>query len=114
MQYFINVKAWLVGFTKLGELDYFPGWNAWKFFPVYLLNHGTRVLTGGACSSWSRWFYENRNLRVAKFMDRLLNKFDTNHGKESGGVLWGTKSLPIKLQALLSACYATGFWLWLF
>jgi hypothetical protein len=47
-------------------------------------------------------------------MDRLLNKFDTNHGKDAGGVLWDTISLPYWQQAALSACYATGFYLWLF
>lgn len=114
-QYILNLKAWATGFARLGELDYFPGWNVWKFLPVYLLNHGTRILTGGACSSWSRWFYENRSkLRFAKFMDRLLNKFDSNHGQDAGGVLWGTVSLPLWQQAGLSACYALGFYLWLF
>jgi hypothetical protein len=115
MQYLINLRLWWVGFRRLGELTYLPGWTPLRFFPVYLLNHGTRVLTGGACSSWSRWFYENRDkLRFAKFMDRLLNKFDTHHGAESGEVMWGTVSLPYWQQAVLSACYAWGFYLWLF
>lgn len=114
MQYFTNVGRWISGFFLLGKLRYKPGWNAWKFFPVYLLNYGTRVLTGGACSSWSRWFYENRGtFRPAKFMDRLLEKFDTNHGQDSSEALWDTKSLPLLVQGALSACFAGLFYLWL-
>lgn len=86
-----NIIPWAKGFTRLDEISYEPGWNKWNFLPVYLLNYGTHVFTGGAVVSWSRWFYENRDkLRWAKFMDRLLNKFEAHHGENAGGALWGT------------------------
>jgi hypothetical protein len=108
-----SLIKWLIGFTKLGELEYFPGWNAWRFFPVYLLNHGSHVLTGGAVVTWSRWLYEHRNTsRIAKFLTRLLNFFDAYHGRDSGGTLWETKDLPAWIRLVIVAVWvALGYFL---
>jgi hypothetical protein len=93
MSYFSNVKAWVKGFGRFDEIDFKPGWSgksiAWWL--LYGIDYGTRVLTGGACISWSRWFYDNSRWRPAKFATRLLNRLDPNHGAESGPALWGTE-----------------------
>lgn len=59
MRYFSNLRLWLTGFRQLGTIAYKPGWNPWKFFPVYLLDCGLNVLTGGAVcrDSWPDWFW---------------------------------------------------------
>ncbi len=38
MTYPHNIYLWLTGFSRLGTLAYKPGWNAWKFLPVYLID----------------------------------------------------------------------------
>ena len=48
-------------------------------------------LTGGAVVSWSRWFYDNRQYRIPRFFDRLLNHFEEGHGRSAGPPLWGTQ-----------------------
>jgi hypothetical protein len=93
MSYLSNVKAWAVGYGKFDEVSFKPGWSgksiAWLL--LYTWNYGTRVLTGGACVSWSRWFYAHAPYyRWAKFITRLLNKLDDNHGANAGEVLWKT------------------------
>jgi hypothetical protein len=102
-----NLRAWLDGFGRFDEISFKAGWSgkspAWLI--LYALNYGTRVLTGGACVSWSRWFYEHSpDYRWAKFVTRLLNKLDSNHGADSGPPLWGTQDTA---WAVLGACL---FW----
>jgi hypothetical protein len=111
-EYFHNVKTWVWGFTQLGK-DKIPGgykegWGPVKFFPVYLFNIGTNVLTGGAVSTWSRSFYEYRKKgnRIAKFLDRLLGKLDDNHGEESAPAYWGTAALPWHRRLIIVATWA--------
>ena len=97
-----SLVKWLTGFTKLGTLSYKPGWNKWKFLPLYLVDYGTHVLTGGAVVSWSRWFYDNRKTnRVAAFMNRLLGHIEDDHGQMAGPPLWGTVDLPAPIRILI-------------
>lgn len=51
MTYFRNLQLWLAGFSKLGGLDYKPGWNAWKFAPAYLFDIGLNewTVTNASC-----------------------------------------------------------------
>lgn len=92
-QYVTNLKLWWTGWGKFGELRFDPGWSGdqWRWRALYLLDHGTRVLLGGAVVTWSRWFYDNRNkYGWAKFCSRLLNHVEASHGENSGPVLWGS------------------------
>lgn len=89
-----NVKAWAAGWGQEPPGGFKPGWG-WsspKWLLHYGFNYGTRTLTGGACISWSRWFYLNRDrLGSAGFATRLLNRLDPKHGEKAGPALWGTE-----------------------
>jgi hypothetical protein len=102
--YLNNLKIWLYGFGKLGTLKYKPGWNRWTMLPLYLIDHGTHVLCGGAVETWSLWAYTNRKkYPVAGFINRLLNHLQDGHGKKSGTVLWGTlPSMRPRYQVLMA------------
>lgn len=94
MSYPSNVKAWWQGFTRFGEIRFRRGWSAtsWRWRALYWADYGTRVLTGGACVSWSRWWYERRKkLGSAGFMTRILNHLQEQHGARAGSALWGTQ-----------------------
>lgn len=112
MMYFTNLGKYLAGFMLLGTIRYKPGWNALYFFPLYVFDYGSHVLTGGAVISWSRWFHEHREInRVAKFFDRFLNKFDDKHGAESGPALWGTQDCSITTRTISTLFWlAAGIW----
>lgn len=93
MSYIDNVKAWLTGWGRVDELSFKAGWskNQLRWLLVYGLNMGTRVLTGGAVVTWSRWFWETRHeYRLSALITRLLNHADDDHGAESGPALWNT------------------------
>ena len=95
VSYRTNVRAWWAGFNRFHEItDWKPGWGPdslrWRL--LYWANYGTRVLTGGPCVSWSRYWYERRQTYGhAGFMTRLLNHIQENHGARAGGPLWGTQ-----------------------
>ena len=92
-RYTDNVKAWATSWGRepAGGFKTGWGWSTLKWQLHYGLNYGTRVLTGGACISWSRWFYENRGrLGSAGFATRLLNHLEPKHGEKAGPALWGT------------------------
>lgn len=94
MSYASNVKSWAKGWSRFSEItEWQPGYGPDKlrWWLLYGVNYGGRVLSGGACVSFSRWFYLNREkYRAAKFMDRLLNHVDRDHGAQAGPALWGT------------------------
>jgi hypothetical protein len=97
-----NLRRFLVGLTRLDTITYKPGWNRWSFLPLYLFDYGTRVLTGGACVSWSRWLYLRREKsRSAAFITRLLNHIEPRHGEYAGDALWGTKDCPGRVRGTL-------------
>ena len=93
-----NIWSWLRGFVWLWDEEkvggWKPGWGPWKFRPWYAVNVGSHVLlTGGACQTWSRAFWEWRQSgsRAAKFADRVLQKIlGDGHGENSGPALWVT------------------------
>ena len=94
MTYLHNVSQWFRGWGRFDELDFKTGWSHGqiRWWLVYGLNMGTRVLSGGAVVTWSRWFYETRHeYRLSAFITRLLNHADDEHGAESGPALWGTE-----------------------
>jgi hypothetical protein len=93
-QYIENLKLWALGWQKFDELLFDEGWGGdqWRWRLLYLLDHGTRCLMGGAVVTWSRWFHDNRDkYGWAKFCDRLLNHVEHRHGENSGPILWGSK-----------------------
>lgn len=88
-----NVRAWREGFDRFAEIRFKPGWTASsrRWWLLYALDYGTRVLTGGACVSWSRWFHDRReSYGHAAFITRLLDRLDPRHGAQAGPILWGT------------------------
>jgi|GEM_PF-7124580 len=94
MTYLDNLTAWARGWRRFGELKFKGEWNAQqpRWILTYLFNHGTRTLTGGACVTWSRWFYLTRQqYRASAFMTRVLNHAQDHHGELSGDALWNTK-----------------------
>ena len=102
--YLRNLKIWLLGWGRFDQIAFKSGWGpkspAW--FALYAIDYGTRVLTGGACVSWSRWFFEYRaRYRWAKFIDRILGHIDPQHGEHAGPPLWGTRDCDPRLQAVL-------------
>jgi hypothetical protein len=109
--YLKNIKLWLQGFGKLDQLTYKPGWNKYKFFFLYLLDHGTHViLSGGAVVSWSRWFYETRKkYKSSKFLTRLLNWFDDNHGAEAPSAYWNSEPCPPRQRAIIALTWTVLF-----
>lgn len=109
-QYIENLRLWATGWARFAELRFKAGWagDQWRWRALYLIDHGTRVLLGGAVVTWSRWFYVNRDkYGWAKFCDRLLNHVEHKHGQKSGPVLWGSKDtagahiVPLIVLALL-------------
>ena len=104
-QYLTNLKLWLTGFRRFGELSFRAGWSAdsWQWRLLYALDYGSHVLSGGAVVSWSRWFYDNRDKRIPRFFDRLLNHFEEGHGRSAGPPLWGTKDCEMKYRLLVVA-----------
>jgi hypothetical protein len=117
MSYARNVKLWAKGFGRFDELDFKTGWSSGqvRWWLVYTLNMGTRVLTGGAVVTWSRWFYETRyEYRLSKLMTRLLNHADDDHGAESGPALWGSEATDwAGMGGLLFWTGVVGLVLWL-
>ncbi len=110
--YLINVWVWLSGFWELDRLAYKPGWTPAKFALVYLLNHGTHVvLTGSAVVPWS-WGIRRRRLagqRFPKFMDRLLNYLENDHGGKVPGPLWDTEYCGGKTRLVIISLWAIVF-----
>lgn len=94
MSYANNVRAWWRGFDNFDRIHFREGWNGeqLRWWLLYAFDYGTRVLTGGACVSWSRWWYERRKkLGSAGFMTRILNHLQEQHGARAGSALWGTQ-----------------------
>lgn len=113
--YIHNLRLWLTGFGWFGQLTFRAGWSAesWKWRVLYAVDYGSHVLSGGAVVSWSRWFYDNRDrYRVARFLDRLLNHFEDNHGRSAGPALWGTKDCAMKYRLLGAGALTSAWFLW--
>lgn len=115
MTYLTNIRAWLTGFRRFGELTFRAGWSAGslRWWLLYGIDYGSHVLTGGAVVSWSRWFYDNREkYRAANFFDRLLNHFEEGHGRSAGPALWGTRNCALRSRALTMGALFAAWWLW--
>jgi hypothetical protein len=111
--YLHNLRLWLTGFGKLGTLDYKPGWNAWKFLPVYLFDIGLNVLTGGAVCTVSRRAQDHRSGWVWDKLLDTIEHFDEKHGALSGPTLWGSVECSKRVQIFVIAAWAAGVILWM-
>ncbi len=108
-QYISNLILFVRGFRWLNNLTYKDGWGPRKFLPMYAIDYGLHVLSGGAVISFSRWFYDNRQRYWwARAADSILNWFDKDHGKKAGPALWGTTDCawPVRLVFTVLWCYA--------
>jgi hypothetical protein len=103
-----NLRLWLAGFRRLGELKYKPGWGPNRFLLLYALDYGTHVvLWGGAVVSWSRFSYdERRRYGMARLVNAVLNAFDRGHGAEAGPALWGSEPAPSAEARIVRAFWA--------
>lgn len=117
-RYTDNLKAWAAGWGRFDEINFKAGWSGKspRWWLLYGLNYGTRVLAGGACISWSRWFHLTRDVYPAsRFMDRLLSRIDSDHGAGAGPPLWGTAETKwaatgaMIFWPLVAALVAVGF-----
>jgi len=105
--YLKNLAAFIRGCGRLGTLTYKPGWSPVRFLPLYLVDYGTHVLTGGAVVSWSRWCYEHRATnRVAAFINRALGHVDEQHGQLAGPALWSTTDCAPPVRIVVTAAWA--------
>lgn len=94
-------------------IAYKPGWNPWKFLPLYLIDHGAAViLLGIGVQPISRWAGERIDHRPWRWLARLLNRLDTGHTAEAGGLLWGSQPCrePVRHYVLLAWIGLMGWW----
>lgn len=102
-QYFVNWKLYLTGFARLGALPFRPGWNAWKYLPVYLVDTGLNVASGGAINTISRRAQDHRSGWVWDKLLDIIEKFDEDHGPRAAGPLWGSQECSAPVQWLSGA-----------
>jgi hypothetical protein len=95
------------------QIMYREGWGPWRFLPLYLIDYGTKVLLGGACVSWSRWFFDNQyKWKIAGWINKALDRVDRGHGMRAGPTLWGTQSVRGPLRVVIVVGWlALIFWL---
>jgi hypothetical protein len=96
MTYLRNVWLWLHGLVHLEQLTYKPGWNAAKFFPLYVLDYGllNTVFLAGPVVSISRYAYMRRASRPWSWLCSLLDHIQPMHVESAGPVLWGSTECP--------------------
>lgn len=102
-QYITNWKLFLAGFTRLGTLTFRPGWNAWKYLPVYLVDTGLNVASGGAVNTISRRAQDHRSGWVWDKLLDAIETFDAEHGARASGPLWGSKECSKPVQVISGA-----------
>ena len=98
MNYFLNLKLFVLGFAKLKTLDYKPGWTARKFFLLYLFDYGFCVLVmAGPVVSVSWYVGEYWNV-------------PGSHFALAGGPLFGSVRSPPWVRILVPALWAVLLW----
>ena len=93
MSYFKNLWLWMSGFGRFDELDFKDGWSAKSpsWWLLYLIDHGACVLLlAGPVCTVSRYAQMHRSGTVWDKLLDVLDKFDTDHGQNSGPALWGS------------------------
>jgi hypothetical protein len=110
--YIRNLRLWLTGFRLLGAIAYKPGWNPWKFLPVYLLDCGLNVLTGGAVCPLSRRFQDHRSGWVWDKILDVIETFDKYHGINAGPPLFGSVECSKRVQIFVITAWLAALFLW--
>lgn len=106
MQYLTNLRRWAGGFAKLGTIQYRPGWNAWKFFPVYLFDVGFNVIVmAGSVQTFSGFMERHRDAWVWDEILDGIEQLDPQHGLKAGPALWGTAECGPWMRRLVPACW---------
>ena len=97
MNYLLNLKLFVLGFAKLGTLDYKPGWAPTKFLPLYLIDYGFCVLMGGPVVSVSWYLGQYWNVPGAHFA-------------LAGEPLFGSVRSPPWVRIVVPALWAVLLW----
>lgn len=111
--YISNIVLWLTGFLTLGTISYKPGWNAWKFLPVYLIDCGLNVLTGGAVCPLSRRFQDHRSGWVWDKILDVIETVDKHHGINAGPPLFGSVECSKRVQIFVTLAWLAVLVLWI-
>lgn len=109
--YVLNLWLWVKGFTLLGTLEYRGTfWSAKTYAPVYLIDVGLNVLSGGAVCTLSRRFQEHRAGWVWDKILDVIEKFDKDHGPKAGGAEWGSVESPKSVQVVTGVLVLLALW----
>jgi len=95
-------------------IAYKPGWNAWRFLPVYLLDHGAAcILLAIGVQPISRWAGDHAHSEPWRTLARWLNKIDDGHTSAAGGLLWGSQpcSRTVRYYVMLAWAGLLGWWI---
>jgi hypothetical protein len=96
--YLLNLKLFLLGFWKLGALNYKPGWTPIKFLPLYLFDYGFCVLVmAGPVVSVSWYVGEYWNV-------------PGSHFALAGDPLWESVRSPPWVRIVVPALWASLLW----
>lgn len=109
--YIRNLVLWLTGFLTLDMVSYKPGWNKWKFLPVYLIDCGLNVITGGAVCPLSRRFQDHRNGWVWDKILDIIETVDKYHGINAGPPLFGSVECSKPTQIFVALAWASVWFL---
>jgi hypothetical protein len=101
-EYLDSVFLWATGFRRLDTLTYRKRWTARSFLWLYAIDYGIAcVMLGMGVQPISRWAYDRRDHEPWTTLNRWLDAVDTDHGKDSGGLLWGSKPLRARNRYVL-------------
>lgn len=96
--YFTNVYLWITGWSKFDQLQFKDGWGKAKpkWLLLYLLDHGINVIfLAGQVETISRAAQDHRSGWIWDKLLRVIEKFDEDHGPNSGPTLWNSKLPPL-------------------
>jgi len=99
--------------TRFGHpIQYQPGWGPWKFLPVYLFDVGFTVLiAAGAVEPLSTFMQRHRAGWLIDAALDAIERFDADHGANSGKALWGSVESPLWVRVGVPAVWA-GLLIW--
>ena len=94
------------------SIAYKPGWGPWKFLPVYLFDVGVTVLiAAGAVEPLSTFMQRHRAGWLNDAVLDAIERFDADHGANSGKALWGSVESPRWVRVGVPAVWA-GLLIW--
>jgi len=94
------------------SIVYQPGWGPWKFLPVYLFDVGVTVMiAAGAVEPLSTFMQRHRAGWLNDAVLDAIERFDADHGANSGKALWGSVESPLWVRVGVPAVWA-GLLIW--